>query len=64
MYETMRITGFIFLIIVGAGIFTSVFIYLGGGKFATEVLGAVPGGKWASFAVMMFMVFILGMLIE
>jgi len=64
MYETMRVTGFIFLIIVGAGIFTSVFIYLGGGKFATEVLAAVPGGKWASFAIMMFMVFILGMLIE
>ena len=34
------------------------------GKFATEVLVAVPGGKWASFALMMFMVFILGMLIE
>ncbi|MBA7713795.1 hypothetical protein ES703_122805 [subsurface metagenome] len=38
--------------------------YLGGGKFATQVLAAVPGGKWGSFAVMMFMVFILGMLIE
>ena len=37
---------------------------MGGGKFVTEVLAAVPGGKWASFAVMMFMVFILGMLIE
>ena len=63
-YETMKITGFIMLLVVGASIFCSVFTYLGGGKFATQVLAAVPGGKWASFAVMMFMVFILGMLIE
>ena len=63
-YETMRITGFIMLLVVGASIFCSVFTYLGGGKFATQVLAAVPGGKWGSFAVMMFMVFILGMLIE
>ena len=63
-YETMRITGFIMLLVIGAGLFTSVFTYLGGGKFATAVLASVPGGKWGSFAVMMFMIFILGMLIE
>jgi tripartite ATP-independent transporter DctM subunit len=63
-YETMRITGFIMLLAIGASIFTGVFTYLGGGKFATAVLSAVPGGKWAAFAVMMFIVLILGMLIE
>ena len=63
-YETMRITAFIMLLVIGASLFTSVFTYLGAGKFATQVLAAVPGGKWASFAVMMFIVFILGMLIE
>ena len=64
VYETARITGFIMLLVIGASIFVGVFAYLGGGKFATEVLAAVPGGKWASFAVMMFIVLILGMLIE
>lgn len=64
VYETAKITGFIMLLVIGASIFVGVFGYLGGGKFATEVLAAVPGGKWASFAVMMFIVFILGMLIE
>ncbi|MFQ5997250.1 MAG: TRAP transporter large permease subunit [Dehalococcoidales bacterium] len=63
-YETMKITGFIMLLAIGASIFTGVFAYLGAGKFATEVLAAVPGGKWAAFAVMMFIVLILGMLIE
>ena len=63
-YDTMKVTGFIFLLVIGAGIFCSVFQYLGGGKFATQVLASVPGGKWGSFAVMMFMIFILGMLIE
>jgi tripartite ATP-independent transporter DctM subunit len=64
MYDTMRVTGFIMLLVIGAGLFCSVFQYLGGGKFATAVLAAVPGGKWGSFAVMMFIIFILGMLIE
>jgi len=61
---TLYITGFLMLLTVGAGMFTSVFSYLGGSQFATAVLSAVPGGKWGSFAVMMFIIFIFGMLIE
>ena len=64
LYSTLYICGFLMLLTIGAGIFTSVFTYLGGSQFATAVLAAVPGGKWASFAVMMFIVFIFGMLIE
>ncbi len=64
LYGTLYITGFLMLLTVGAGLFTSVFTYLGGSEFATAVLTAVPGGKWASFAIMMFIVFIFGMLIE
>jgi tripartite ATP-independent transporter DctM subunit len=64
LYGTLYITGFLMLLTVGAGLFTSVFTYLGGSEFATAVLSAVPGGKWASFAVMMFIIFIFGMLIE
>jgi tripartite ATP-independent transporter DctM subunit len=64
LYGTLYITGFLMLLTVGAGVFTSVFTYLGGSEFATAVLSAVPGGKWASFAVMMFIIFIFGMLIE
>lgn len=64
VYETMKVTSFIMLLTIGATIFTAVFQYLGGGKFATAVLAAVPGGKWGPFAVMMFIIFILGMLIE
>ncbi|HEY50769.1 MAG TPA: TRAP transporter large permease subunit [Dehalococcoidia bacterium] len=64
LYGTLYITGFLMLLTVGAGVFTSVFTYLGGSEFATAVLTAVPGGKWGSFAVMMFIIFIFGMLIE
>ncbi len=64
LYGTLYITGFLMLLTVGAGLFTSVFTYLGGSEFATAVLTAVPGGKWASFAIMMFIIFIFGMLIE
>jgi len=64
LYGTLYITGFLMLLTVGAGLFTSVFTYLGGSEFATAVLTAVPGGKWGSFGVMMIIIFIFGMLIE
>ena len=64
MYDTMKVTSFIMLLVIGATIFTSVFLYLGGGKFATALLASIPGGKWAVFVVMQIIVFILGMLIE
>lgn len=52
-------------IILGASIFTAVFIGLGGGEVVTNLVMSVGFlGKWAVFAVMMIIVFMLGFLID
>jgi len=52
-------------IILGASIFTAVFIGLGGGQVVTDLVMSVDFlGKWAVFGVMMLIVFILGFLVD
>jgi len=47
-----------------ASMFSGVFLRLGGGTVvANPVLGA-PGGSWGAFALVMFVVFILGFLVD
>jgi len=62
--ETLRLTGFIILIVSMAFAFVGVFIGAGGDKVVTEVILSTPGGKWGAFAVIMFICFILGMFID
>jgi len=61
---TMRVTGMIFLIVVLSVAYTSVFLSLGGGQVVADAIVAVPGGRWGSFAIIMFIVFILGMFLD
>jgi len=61
---TMRCCGFIFLIVVMAVSFTSVFLGAGCGDVLSDLILAAPGGRWGIFAIIMFIIFILGMFIE
>jgi len=63
-YTTLRITSMIMFVVLGASMFTSVFMGLGGGKFVSDLLLAVPFGKWGVLIAMMVIVFILGMFID
>ena len=52
-------------VIIGATCFTGVFIGLGGGRVVTDLIMAFDFmGRWGMFFVMMFIVFILGFLID
>lgn len=62
--ETLKVTSMVFYVIVGASMFTSVFLFLRGGIMIETLLLALPLGKWFVLAEMMFTVFILGMLID
>lgn len=64
MLETLRITCMAFLIVWGASIFTGAFLRLGGGEVVTNLVLAMPGGKWGAFGIIMFVIFILGMFID
>ncbi|MFC1930992.1 TRAP transporter large permease subunit [Chloroflexota bacterium] len=61
---TVKICGMIFLIFTMSQAFVGVFVGAGGAQVVNEFILATPGGKWGAFAVVMFMVFILGMFID
>ncbi len=63
-YTTLIVTSMVFFIIIGAGIFNSVFLFLGGGALIKSMLMGLPFGKWFVMFVMMFILFILGFFIS
>ncbi len=63
-FSTAGTFSMVFIVVVGATFFTSVFLGLGCGQVVSEFVLSAPGGKWGVFFVIMFIVFILGMLID
>ena len=63
-YTTLIVTTMVFFIILGANIFNSIFLFLGGGILIKSMLMALPYGKWFVMFVMMFILFILGFFIS
>lgn len=62
--ETLAVTAMVFFVIIAAKMFTSIFMYMRGGALIERVLLGLGWSKWAIVALMMFIVFILGMLID
>ena len=62
--STLRLSSFVFLIVVMGFAFVGVFIGGGAGDVIREVVIATPGGKWGAFGVIMFITFILGFFID
>jgi TRAP-type mannitol/chloroaromatic compound transport system permease large subunit len=54
----------VFIVVVGATFFTSIFLGLGCGQVVNDFVLGAPGGKWGAFLVVMFLVFIMGMFID
>jgi tripartite ATP-independent transporter DctM subunit len=61
---TVKISGFVLLIGAMSFAYTGVFIGMGGGDVVKEIILTTPGGRWAAFAVIMFICFTLGMFID
>lgn len=64
LYTTLIVSAMVFFIIMGANIFNSIFLYLGGGELIKSMLMSLPYGKWFVLFVMMFILFILGFFIS
>jgi len=62
--ETLRVSSFVVLIAALCYAFVGVFMSAGCGEVVSNLILSVPGGKWGSFAVVMLIVFLLGMFIE
>ena len=62
--ETMKVSAFVVFIAAMSYAFVGIFMNAGAGDVVAQMILSVPGGKWASFAVVMLIVFSLGMFIE
>jgi len=62
--ETVKVTGMVLLIGATAYAFVGVFMRAGGGDIVKEMILGAPGGKWGIFAIIMFIVFLLGYFID
>jgi len=63
-FATAGTFSMVFIVVVGATFFTSVFLGLGCGEVVNRFVLSAPGGRWGVFFIVMFIVFILGMLID
>ncbi len=64
MQGTVRLTSMVFLILVGASVFSLVFRGLGGDVLVHGVLGDLPGGTAGAVVVVMAAMFLLGFIID
>ena len=62
--STMEITAMVFVILIGASIFSLVFRGLGGDDLVHNMLSDLPGGKWGAILVVMLVMFFLGFILD
>jgi len=62
--STATITSMVFVILLGASVFSVVFRMMGGDNLVHEFLGSLPGGRLAAVAVVMLIMFFLGFILD
>ena len=64
MQQTTRISSMVFMILLGASVFSLVFRGLGGDEIVQSLLMDLPGGKWGALFVVMLVIFLLGFVLD
>jgi len=64
IYQTLRVSSMIMLIVAAAFVFTGTFMLVGGGDLVKGFLLGLPIGKWGILAIMMGAFFIFGLFME
>ena len=64
MRSTTRITSMVFLILIGASVFSLVFRGYGGDRLVQDLLTNLPGGAIGALTVVMLMMFLLGFVLD
>mgnify|MGYP003627722954 CR=1 FL=1 len=64
MTSTAQISSMVFVILIGASLFSLIFRELGGDETVRVMLESVPGGKWGALAVVMAIMFLLGFFLD
>jgi tripartite ATP-independent transporter DctM subunit len=64
MRGTVRLTSMVFMILIGASVFSLVFRGLGGDTLVHEALADLPGGRNGALVLVMLALFLLGFIID
>ena len=62
--RTIQISSMVYMILVGAALFSLVFRGFGGDELVRHGLSSLPGGLWGALAVVMLAVFVLGFVLD
>ncbi|MDH3979068.1 MAG: TRAP transporter large permease subunit [Gammaproteobacteria bacterium] len=64
MLGTTRVTSMVFLILIGASVFSLVFRGFGGDTVVAGLLNELPGGKFGAMLAVMLLMFLLGFVLD
>lgn len=64
MVATANTTTMIFIILIGASVFSLVFRMMGGEELVSDFLNALPGGKMGAIVFVMLLMFVLGFILD
>ncbi|WP_199610964.1 TRAP transporter large permease [Flocculibacter collagenilyticus] len=64
MLSTLKITSMVFLILIGASLFSLVFRGLGGEELIHSVFSQLPGGVFSALVIVMAVIFLLGFILD
>jgi tripartite ATP-independent transporter DctM subunit len=64
VYRTTRITAMVFMILIGASLFSLVFRGFGGDELIADFLTALPGGAVTAMVLVMTVMFLLGFVLD
>lgn len=64
VYRTTRITAMVFMILLGASLFSLVFRGFGGDEMIADFLTALPGGVVTAMVLVMLVMFLLGFVLD
>jgi tripartite ATP-independent transporter DctM subunit len=64
MMSTTKVTSMVFLILIGASIFSLVFRGFGGEELIEKLFASLPGGVFAAVLLVMVVIFLLGFILD
>lgn len=64
MRDTLKITAMVFMILIGASVFSLVFRGLGGEQLIHQLLTNMPGGTVGAMLLVMLVIFLLGFILD
>jgi len=64
VYQSARISAMVFMILIGASLFSLVFRGYGGDEYVQSLLTNLPGGQAGALLIVMLMLFLLGFILD